>query len=149
MEQRLVEVIADIALTAGHMIAERKISIDDSRTFVNSVLPELARKFETDLTFDLEAEGSYMEMVDEYAVKVLTELYGIDMVYVCSYCEHVHESPTDLCHGCLNYDCVELVEANYEDEDDETECADDSHCEICLTEVGEQNLTDGVCNMCK
>lgn len=77
-QSRLTEVIADISMTAGYMIAEGKISIDDSREFVNSVVPELARQFESDFTKEQEDDGMYMEMVDDFAIYHLTERYGVD-----------------------------------------------------------------------
>jgi hypothetical protein len=74
--RNIFEVIADISMIAGGLMADGRIEIEDSREFVNVVIPGLAQDFELGFTQEMESAGLYMELVDEFATKQLLELYG-------------------------------------------------------------------------
>lgn len=74
--RNIFEVIADISMIAGGMMANNQIQIEDSRTFINSVLPDLAQQFEDSFLPEQEEEGLYMEYVEDFAFYHLVELYG-------------------------------------------------------------------------
>jgi hypothetical protein len=74
--RNIFEVIADISMIAGGMMATDQIQIEDSRTFINSVLPDLAKQFDDSFLPEQEEQGLYMEYVEDFATYHLTELYG-------------------------------------------------------------------------
>lgn len=63
--QRYVEVVADIAMTAGAMHARNEIAISDSRDFVDNIV-DWAKAFETVYKHSLHGDV-YIGLVDQYA----------------------------------------------------------------------------------
>jgi hypothetical protein len=76
-QQKCMETVADIAMTAGYMLANGEIRIEDSRELVRQII-KWAENFEV-LHLDNEwNEITYIEAVDEYAEALLLEHYGVD-----------------------------------------------------------------------
>lgn len=69
------ETIADIAMTAGFMLAKKEIQIDDSREFVNQVV-KWAEDFNLIYLNNEWEDVSYIEAVDEFSKGLLLERYG-------------------------------------------------------------------------
>jgi hypothetical protein len=75
MSEAFKETVADIALTAGYMLALGQISCGDSRELVSNIIiwaEEFIRDHEKK---DWDSED-YIEKVDEFAVQKLEEAYG-------------------------------------------------------------------------
>jgi hypothetical protein len=75
MNEAIKETVADIALTAGYMLAVGQISCGDSRELVSNIIAwaeEFIRDHERN---DWDSED-YIEKVDEFAVQKLAENYA-------------------------------------------------------------------------
>lgn len=73
-EDRVAECVFDISLMAQHMIEERRIVVEDSRSLFNAILG-WAKEFETGWA-KYEIEGDYMEKIEEFAEEKLLDAYG-------------------------------------------------------------------------
>lgn len=90
LNQKTVEL--DLAMNAGHLIAENKIEIENSREFIGSEVPRLAEEFITRSDESkIDFSDKYLELIDEFARKQLIELYGI---------ENSHEEPFAIIRWC-------------------------------------------------
>jgi len=69
------EVMIDIAINAGYLISKGLIEIDNSREFVNYVIPKLSKEF-----LKLENKDDYILSIDRYSEIRLIELFGISKV---------------------------------------------------------------------
>ena len=75
MNKKLKEVELDIAMNAGALINMGIIEIEDSRTFISEVVPELAALF---MEMNIgEYEEDYLEMVDHFSINELEKRYKI------------------------------------------------------------------------
>lgn len=63
--KNLLEVVADIAFTAGHMAAKGEMTVNDSRSLVQDIC-DWSRQFEEAFVHDKHGDD-YMELVDGYA----------------------------------------------------------------------------------
>lgn len=73
---RLCEAVFDIALNAQHLCETRMITVEDSRGLFMSVL-QWAREFER--KHSEEDVEDYITLIDEYAVEMLLEQYGVSL----------------------------------------------------------------------
>lgn len=75
MQSDLQEAEADIALNAGYMIATREIDVSDSRELITNIV-EWAKEFIQLDPQEWPAED-YMEAIDQFAMKKLSDAYGV------------------------------------------------------------------------
>ncbi|WP_047155061.1 hypothetical protein [Aneurinibacillus tyrosinisolvens] len=74
--EQLREIELDIALNAGYFVAQNKIEIEDSRTFISHVVTELAKEFYEKNKLDKGPRDDYMIRVDNFTRRRLFEMYG-------------------------------------------------------------------------
>lgn len=68
------EVIADIAFTAGFLLAKGKIQVDNSRELMSDII-DWAKKYQAVFSMDHHGED-YMESIEEYAEFCLMDEHG-------------------------------------------------------------------------
>jgi len=116
-----LEVIIDVAVTAGYLIAKEQIEVGDSRDLIDAAI-EIAEAFEVkfkDFDWNDQPEGtfkSYVMEIDEFAEKELLKKYRKEeelisykecrayiereaSIYCCSVCSTVYSSPDELREG--------------------------------------------------
>jgi len=74
--RKVVESVADIALTAGVLLAKDKIQIDDSRELVEKMI-EWSTEFNTQHENSEWEDVSYIEAIDDFAETKLLGEYGV------------------------------------------------------------------------
>lgn len=74
------EIERDICLVAGFLIGTKKISLEDSRGFINDDVPEIAIKFvEAYPKFakDGDLHDDYIQKIDDFSQDYLIKNYGL------------------------------------------------------------------------
>jgi hypothetical protein len=104
--QKCMETVADIAMTAGYMLAKGEIQIDNSREFVREV-QRWAEDFNIVHLGSDWKDVSYIEAVDEYGESRLLEHYGVEAA-------SERNGANDEMMECEH--CGKMVEANGNDD---------------------------------